>query len=159
MSDKFDPKSFTLDADKYGYPRVWYRDVEIRPWTHGVQGGRGRFFNIDNEFFVKAGGNTYGSQCRTETHKYAKIESKDLQYFTELLYSCDYTTNIHWNVWRYVELEKFYRDTREQRKVFDRCADIVFELCMKYSIADVINYHNGNWWIHNDEPLIVDLGC
>src|SRR5258706_4172372 len=63
LTDKFDPERFILETDNNGLVRVWYKSVEIRPYTPVVDGGRGTFFNINNEFFVKT---CYGGGYRSQ---------------------------------------------------------------------------------------------
>jgi hypothetical protein len=155
MSDQFDSEQFTFNADKYtGNIRIWYRGVEIPRAGYRVRGSR-QFFIIDNEFFIKAGYGAYASQCKVETHQYGKIEDCDRRYFPELLATCDFKDEFHWTAWRYLPLQDFYGAA----EVFERCAETVVRLCRKYGIHDVIGSINWNWWIHNGEPLIVDIGC
>lgn len=111
-------------------------------------------FNIFNKFFVKACYAAYGtSQCSQEAFTYGKIAPEDMKYFPKLLWTCDFKGKYHWNVWEFIKLVSHddYGDT------YYRCRGMVDYLCDKYGIGDM--YFNGNWYIHNGQPLIVDLGC
>lgn len=145
----FYPELLQIRTDK-GY-RVFYDGLEIR--RADCPGSRA-CFNIFNKFFMKATYAYHGvSQCSVETFKYGEIESEDRKYFPKLLWVSDFKGNYHWNVWEFVKLVTH----DDEGDTFYRCKDIVDHLCRKYDIGDM--YFNGNWYIHNGQPLIVDLGC
>ena len=156
MSDQFEPDELVISTRGSDW-LCTYKGEEINPWTKGVVGGRGEFFNIHDEFFIKT---TWAyrssSQCKTEAFQYAKIEAKDLCYFSTMLGCSDFNRSIHWTAWRWIpKLVKHWSD----HHAYERCAEIVSDLCDKYRIGDVTTYPNGNWWIVKNQPLIVDLGC
>lgn len=155
---EFEPHRFECYMNHAtGQFNVFYHGQPVPEW--GGSGGSRQFFCIDKDFFVKCAYGEYGSQCKTEAYLYADIEAQDRKYFPELLYACDFKGAAHWTVWRYVDLVSFVSYDGYDEAVFDRCNRKVEELCSKYRIADVRGFVNGNWWIHNNEPLIVDLGC
>ena len=157
MSDQFDPDQLHVEYNRYdGFVSIAYNNIWIPRCNQTEVRGSRMFFNIDNEFFIKVCNGEYGiSQCKTETYKYAQIEAKDRRYFTELLYACDFKGKYHWTVWRYVQLRK----CSTEGELFEACLNKVNQLALKYGIFDLSGCWNWNWWIHNNEPLIVDIGC
>jgi hypothetical protein len=144
--------------------QCFYDGKQIQPWSPsqaGQAGGSRNFWNIKNKWFVKAQMNYDGwSQTRNEVKKRLDIDPEDDSFFTKMLAYADMDTDkIAWSVWEYVDLNIFHFQTRKHELLYSECQRKVEYLCDKYNIGDMGHFVNGNWFIHNDQPLIVDLGC
>lgn len=157
MTNKFDPAKLYLHRDKHDDRRIvcLYDGVQYpKAGTIGVR----QHFNIQDMFFIKTENMLYSNytQCKIESKCLKKIKPEDRKFFSKLLAHSDFTTDIHWTVFKFMQLVEVDRIKKE--KLIELLQKKVKVLCRTYKIDDVENSVNMNWFVHRDRPLIVDVG-